>query len=175
MSFISDVIYLDAAFAAESYQRTFDADIEFSYAKSSDSPHSASLKEQFHASLSSHAMYEALYPHIDQITTVKLDQVESMAFPELFWVDGVLGTGTSKTHKENVNYYYFTASDDGGIASLFLATNPVYFATGYDQILTMAPLFTEPFTLQARMLLKYLGSTQYHAIAAPMIVIKSNR
>jgi len=80
-------------------------------------------------------------------------------------------TSNSGKANESKNYYFSAASKDNS-SNLFLSTNDVYFSSGYDQLLSQAEGFSDRFVIEARMLLKFLGTTRHHALAAPMIVQK---
>ena len=170
MQYLNTTIYLDTAFIVDLYRRLNDFGSDFDFVLSHDAQ-GASLKERFSSALDTQAMYEALGEPLGAVPTMTLDAADLEALPELFWVEGILGTSAAKTVNEEVAYH-FMATDEDGIVSLYLASNPLYFATGYDQILAMAPNFTEPFSLRTRMLLKFLANTPYHTLCAPMVIVK---
>lgn len=183
MNIVSDVVYLDNAFVVEAYQKLHGKDAAVKYTKTTDvslglnaiAKAGASLKESFEYPISTHSMYKKIHDKLNEISTIEVDKNNCRKLPDIFWMDGLFGIMqfTSRVGKpnESINYVFGAASKEKS-TELLLATNDVYFSSGYDQLIQNADSFADGFTIEAKMLLKFLGTSRNFSMASPMVVIK---
>lgn len=176
---LRDVIYLDNAFIVEAYEDVFGKEVPTKYSKTTDvslgfnmiAKAGASLKETFEYPINTHEMYHKISDELDQIVEISLLSSDIKNLPDLFWVEGLFGIAPSRsTDDGNIWRYSYSAEVDK--QKLFLATNDIYFSTGYDQLLSLMHV-VDRYAVRAKMLLKFLGNTPNFSIASPMIVIKT--
>jgi len=147
---LSNVIYLDNAFIVEAYEKTFAKDAPTKYSKTTDvslgfdfiAKAGASLKETFEYPINTHAMYRQLHEQLNKIEEIVLSDSNIRELPDLFWMEGLFGVSSASSNKDNITRYIFSAAPINGGKNLLLATNDVYFSSGYDQLLSLAPNFT---------------------------------
>lgn len=172
-------IYLDKAFIVEVYEKYFSKEAPIKYTKTTDvstginmiAKVGASLKETFEYSINTYEMYLQINKELNKIEKVSLKDCNIKDLPDLFWIEGLFGIISSRsTNDGNVWRYSFCAEADNKI--LFLATNEVYFSSGYDQLLNFTHI-TDRYAIKAKMLLKFLGNSQNFSLASPMLIIKT--
>ncbi|MCK9473067.1 hypothetical protein [Sulfurimonas sp.] len=176
---LRDEIYLDKAFIIELYEEHFGKEAPIKYSKTTDvsvginvvAKVGASLKETFEYSVNTHEMYLKLKDKLNTIEEISLKDNDIKDLPDLFWIEGLFGiTQSSSTDENNVLKFSFCAEVDKKI--IFLATNNVYFSSGYDQLLNFTHV-VHRYGIKAKMLLKFLGNSKNFSLASPMIVIKT--
>ena len=157
--------------AAVKYTKTTDVSLGFTAIVKTG----ASLKETFEYPISAYSMYEQIESKLDTIDMIELSDETFQNLPNLFWIEGLFGirrfTKNSNQPNEKTNYFYSAANKENS-NYLFLTTNDVYFSSGYDQLLSQAESFADDFVIEAKMLIKYLGTAQSYTVASPMIVKK---
>jgi len=174
------VIYLDKGFIVEMYEKVYGKDAPSKYMKTTDvslgisaiAKAGASLKETFEYPISSSSMYKKLDSNLSEIQEIDLQESDIRDLPDYFWMEGLFGIISMKSNQESIRRFNFSAAAEKGEKQLFLATNDVYFSSGYDQLLGFAPSFADNYVVKAKMLLKSLGTTRNFSIAAPMVIIK---
>lgn len=176
---LNDVIYLDNAFIVESYENLFGKEVPTKYSKTTDvslginmiAKAGASLKETFEYPINTHEMHRKISKELEKVQEISLKTSNIRDLPDLFWMEGLFGIASScSTDDGNIRRYSFRAEDNKKI--LFLATNDIYFSSGYDQLLNLMHV-VDQYAIKAKMLLKFLGNTRNFSIASPMIVIKT--
>ena len=183
MNIINEIIYLDNAFIVDAYQQIKDKDVAVKYTKTTDvsvginlvAKAGASLKESFEYPISTHSMYKEIESNINEVENIDLTMENHRNLPDLFWMEGIFGIGsiTKNSGKENeIKSYFFSAASTENKSSLCLSTNDVYFSSGYDQLIGQAEGFSEQFVIEAKMLLKSLGTTRNHSLASPIVILK---
>ena len=176
----NEIIYLDNEFIVKKYSEKLGKDAPTRYTKTTDvsigvnmlAKAGASLKETYEYPISTLSMYEKLENNLDEIEILDLDKCDIKDLPNLFWIEGLFGIISMKSNQDEIKRYNFSAASEKENKHLFLATNDIYFSSGYDQLLNFAPSFADNFTIKARMLLKFLGNTRNFSIAAPLVVLK---
>ncbi|MFA6137003.1 MAG: hypothetical protein WC667_02840 [Sulfurimonas sp.] len=176
---LRDEIYLDKAFIVELYEEYFGKEAPIKYSKTTDvsvginvvAKVGASLKETFEYSINTHEMYLKMKNELDKIEEISLKDCDIKNLPNLFWVEGLFGIASSRsTDENNIWKYAFRAEADN--KTIFLATNDLYFSSGYDQLLNFTHV-VDKYAIKAKMLLKFLGNSQNYSLASPMVVIKT--
>ena len=183
MNIISETIYLDNAFIIDAYQHIQKKDAAVKYTKTTDvsvginaiAKAGASLKESFEYPISIHSMYTKIESELDKIATIKITDENYKNLPDLFWMEGLFGimSSTSNSNKPNAKTnYFYSATEKESSNFLCLSTNDVYFTSGYDQLLSQAESFSDHFIIEAKMLIKSLGTNRNFTLASPMVVKK---
>lgn len=175
---LNDLIYLDNAFVVESYETLFGKEVPTKYSKTTDvslginaiAKVGASLKETFEYPINTHEMYRQISKNLNEINEISLADCDIKKLPNLFWIEGLFGITSSRSSDDNNIWRYFFCVEDAG-KLLFLATNDVYFSSGYDQLLNLMHV-VDRYAIRAKILLKFLGNTPNFSIASPMVVIK---
>jgi len=183
MNLLSEIIYLDNAFIVDAYQHIQKEQAAVKYTKTTDvslginaiAKAGASLKESFEYPISAHSMYEKIESKLDSIETIALTDENIKNLPDLFWMEGMFGimNATSNSNQPNAQTkYFYSAASKENKHFLCLSTNDVYFSSGYDQLLSQAEGFADHFVIEAKMLVKSLGTTRIFTVASPMVVKK---
>ncbi len=183
MQIINDNIYLDNAFIIEAYQHIQKKDVAIKYTKTTDvsvglniiANAGASLKETFEYPISIQSMYNEIESTLNKIETINITNENYLNLPDIFWMEGLFGIMSSTSNSHTVNEktnYFFSATEKENSNFLCLTTNDVYFASGYDQLLSQAEGFSDRFIIEAKMLIKSLGRNKHFTIASPMVVKK---
>ncbi len=176
----NEIIYLDNEFIVKKYSEKLGKDAPVRYMKTTDvsiginmlAKAGASLKETYEYPISTLNMYKQLENSLDEIDILDLNESDIRNLPNLFWMEGLFGIISMKSNKEEIERYNFCAASEKGKKQLFLATNDIYFSSGYDQLLNFASSFADNFTIKAKILLKFLGNTRNFSIATPLVVLK---
>lgn len=180
---INENIYLDNAFIIDAYQNIQKENAAVKYTKTTDvslginaiAKAGASLKESFEYPISIQSMYSKIEAELNKIDTIKITDKNYKNLPDLFWMKGLFGimSSTSNSNKPNskTNYFY-SATEKESSNFLCLSTNDVYFASGYEQLLSQSESFSDHFVIEAKMLIKSLGRNRHFTIASPMVVKK---
>lgn len=183
MNIINKNIYLDNAFIIDAYQHIQKKDAAVKYTKTTDvslglnivASAGASLKETFEYPISIQSMYTKIESALNEIDTIKITDENYKHLPDIFWMEGLFGimSSTLNSNKPNakINYFY-SATEKENSNFLCLSTNDVYFTSGYDQLLSQAESFSDHFIIEAKMLIKSLGTNRNFTIASPMVIKK---
>ena len=182
------IIYLDVEFITSFYEESKGITLPTRVTKTADFSSGisaagfislgASTKEQKEYPLDAHAMYDELRASLDVFPHVDLTQVKDSDLPEVFWLDGVFGMAQSSLKRgaqeiTSAHYYQFVPSIVRNDRFLNLATNDIYFSSGYDQLSKYGPALACDFAIQAKMLVRLLFYDDYYAVAAPVVILKS--
>ena len=173
---IHDIVYLDNLFVVKEYERITGTKAPIKYSKTTDvnaginfgAKLGASLKESFEYPIDTYEMFMQIEDTLKEINTITLTEDALLELPDFFWMEGLFGVSYIESKQERQNM--FVASQNRNM--FFLATNNVYFSSGYDQILNISNAI-DRYCIKAKMLLKFLGKTPNFNIASPMIVIKT--
>jgi len=173
---IHNIVYLDNLYIVKEYERITGAKAPVKYSKTTDvnvginfgAKLGASLKETFEYPINTYEMFFNIIENLEKKETIKLDENTLSDLPDFFWLEGVFGLSSIGDSEERQNLFCVSQN----LNMIFLATNDVYFSSGYDQLLTISKA-TYRYAIKAKILLKFLGKTPNFNIASPMVVIKT--
>lgn len=180
MNLIDEIIYLDNSFIVEMYEKVFLKQAHTKYTKTTDvslgfefiAKTGASLKETFEYPLNTRQMYHQVQENLNYIDNIELNDSIINNLPDIFWMEGLFGIVWMSSNNDNAKKYAFSAASENGGKNLILATNDVYFSSGYDQLSNLASSFADSYVIRARMLIKFLGTTHNFSLGSPMVIKK---
>ncbi|MBN2825971.1 MAG: hypothetical protein JXQ76_11640 [Campylobacterales bacterium] len=183
---MQEYIYIDKEFIINEYEKNHKrSPIKYSKTTRTDvgmdfvAKVGGSLIESFEYELRPYQMLEKCITNLKDLPVCdKLDDIHQHKFQDIFWFEGVLGTGKSKKTRNGEvlsSYKSFEIWQEGCSCDkqLKLVFNNSYFISGYNS------LYENPsvsiFTIKAKMLLKVLGydvDTEKY-ILAPLVIQKT--
>jgi hypothetical protein len=181
----SEVIYLDTGFIALAYEDIEAKSAPTKIVKSEEMSGKASAGlfgfnattcETKEFPISSFQMYITIRDKLLNIPTVKI--VDSIIYPNLFWVEGYLGIGLRSNvggKSDGKEYYHFSisANAEGGSPSIDLVTSDTFFTPGFDKFAEQKDMLGIHFWRHVRCLLRFISGDKHNkcVVAAPMIIL----
>lgn len=182
-----EIIYLDTEFIIDTYEETTGKKAHASYTKMTHvnagvnlgAQIGASMRENFTYPLRAKEMYKKCKKSLKQYPICNsLKDIGKDKYSDIFWINGLFGinkiTHSSRGKITSEGYKFAIEQEDCDCSNqLTLIVDNTYFTSGYSQLLDNASISTDTFRIQAKILVKLLGTNfNKKYIATPLIIEK---